>query len=180
METSTILIIAGVIIAIIIIVKRNAKKDGKWEDSAVIKERILDVLNKYSLTSSKYNTFKENRQAEVAWNKDLEKHFRKFFLNVKRGSPNKSVEIDLDIGRGKYGIELKWANRINKKKPKNNTIGQIRGYSHDGNYQNLLLVVAGTNEEKHHPYLTDIEETIGQEYNCEYYYMEIRQENKNS
>lgn len=174
MDTSNIIFIVIGIFVIITLIRHYSKKDGKWEDSAITGDRIIEALDKYSLTLDKYELFKENRQAEVAWNKDLENYLSNIFLHVKRGSPNKSLEIDLDLGRGKYGIELKWANKINKKNPKNNTIGQIRDYQKDGNYKSLFLVVAGSLEEKHHPYLTDIEETITNEYGCEYYFMEIK------
>ena len=173
MELEEIIIIIGVIAVIVWAVKANSKKDGKWDDSAVDKERILEALDNYSLTKRKYNKFKSVRQAEVAWNKDLEEHFSKKFLHVRQGSASKAVEIDLDIGRGKYGIELKWADKISTKTPSRNTIGQIKDYYKNGHYEKLLLVVAGTAEHKHNNFLSDIKEDIKKDYACDYYYMEI-------
>ena len=154
----------------------DKKKDlyDKLLDSYVDIDEVFNVLINYKLTKSKYNKFNACRQSEVEWNKDLEKYFSNFFINVKRGNPNKSIEIDLDIGKGEIGIELKWADKINSKNNMSKTYGQIGVYSEDSNYKSLILVVAGTSKYEHNSFILDIAERIKKSYNCDYYYMKIQ------
>ena len=90
--------------------KRNY--DNRIIDEFIDKKLVNNALSDYKLTSLKYKKFKKSIQAEVEWTKDLETHLKKYFHTVKRGSQNKPLEIDIDLGSGKAGIELKWADKI--------------------------------------------------------------------
>ncbi len=151
--------------------KRNY--DNKLLDDYIDSEAVIKSLSDYKLTNKKYSEFKKSRQAEVEWNKDLENHFKTYFLNVHRGNPNKSLEIDIDLGSGKVGLELKWADKINKNHPMNNVVGQIGGYKRNGNYKSLFLVVAGVVDLKQDVLILELENRVRDELGCNFVFIEI-------
>lgn len=151
--------------------KRNY--DNKITDEFVDKKLVNKALSDYKLTSLKYNKFKKSVQAEVEWTKDLENHLKKYFLTVKRGSPNKPLEIDIDLGSGKAGIELKWADKINKNNPMQSVYGQMSGYFRNGNYASLFLVVAGTHDLKQNALIIQLETLVKKEFGCNFIFIEI-------
>ena len=155
---------------------KDIKKDyyNKILDKYIDKGEIIRRVSEYSLTKDKYKQFKKQRQAEVEWNKDLEVFLKKYFQNVKRGNPNKSIEIDIDLGNGMAGLELKWADKINKNNPMNAVVGQIDGYYRNGNYENLFLIVAGFNELLQDPLLMQLEKRIMNTHQCNYIFIEIK------
>ncbi len=147
--------------------------DNKILDEFVDKKYVIKALSEYRLTKSNYEKFKKNRQSEVEWNKDLELFLKKHFLTVKKGNPRKSLEVDLDIGYGKVGIELKWADKINKNHPMHDVYGQIGGYYKNGNYNSLILCVAGFQDLKQDVFLLQLQKMIKDDFNCEYFYVSI-------
>jgi hypothetical protein len=151
--------------------KRNY--ENKLLDTYIDKNSVINALSDYKLTTSKYNKFKKNVQAEVEWTKDLEAHLKKYFQTVKRGSPKKSLEIDIDLGSGKVGIELKWADKINKNNPMNSVYGQIAGYHRNGNYKSLFLLVAGKKELKQNAFILQLENLVNNTTGCRFNYMII-------
>lgn len=82
----------------------------------------------------------------------------KYFKDIQRqsvvkGIPHNRDRVDLDIGNGAFGIEIKMAKLLKKSNERNRLLGQLdlykeRKYSHN----NLLLVVVGQKEgeEEHH------------------------------
>lgn len=151
--------------------KRNY--DNKIIDKFVDEKTVIKALSDYKFTSQKYINFKKCLQAEVEWTKDLENHFKKYFLTVKRGSPNKPLEIDIDLGSGKAGVELKWADKINKNNPMQSVYGQMSGYFRNGNYESLFLVVAGTNDLKQNAIIIQLENLVKNEFGCNFIFIEI-------
>jgi hypothetical protein len=151
--------------------KRNY--DNKIIDEFVDKKLVNNALSDYKLTSFKYIKFKKSIQAEVEWTKDLETHLKKYFLTVKRGSPNKPLEIDIDLGSGKVGIELKWANKINKNNPMQSVYGQMNGYFRNGNYASLFLVVAGSQDFKQNALIIQLETLVKKDFGCNFIFIEI-------
>ena len=147
--------------------------DNKTLDEYAEKNEILKVLSNYKLTEAKYIQFKKNKQAEVEWNKDLEKYLKTHFLNVKRGNPTESIEIDVDLGQGQAGLELKWADKINKNNPMNAVIGQIDGYFRNGNYKELFLVVAGYKDLSQDSFILQLEKRVKSSYGCNFIFIEI-------
>jgi hypothetical protein len=147
--------------------------DNKILDAFVDKKYVIKALSEYRLTKSNYEKIKKNRQSEVEWNKDLELFLKKHFLTVKKGNPRKSLEVDLDIGYGKVGIELKWADKINKNHPMHDVYGQIGGYYKNGNYNSLILCVAGFQDLKQDVFLLQLQKMIKDDFNCEYLYVSI-------
>jgi hypothetical protein len=151
--------------------KRNY--DNKITDEFVDKKSVTNALSDYKMTSLKYKKFKENKQAEVEWTKDLENHLKKYFLTVRRGSPSKPLEIDIDLGSGKAGIELKWADKINKNNPMQSVHGQMNGYFRNGNYGVLFLVVAGTKELEQNALIIQLEKLVKKDFGCDFIYIKI-------
>lgn len=136
-------------------------------------KNVISALSEYKFSNSKYNLFKKNIQAEVEWAKDLENHLKKYFVSVRRGNPRKPLEIDLDLGSGKVGLELKWADKINKNNPMQAVFGQMSGYCRNGNYETIILVVAGEKKLKQDSIILQLENLVKRELNCLYFYLTI-------
>ena len=172
MTDNDFIIIVAVVIFVFIIYQKNKKKDNKWADSAVGKNKIIDHLNNYKLTKHMYKKFDEKPQPEVEWNKHLEESFKKSFLSVQRGNRSKKGEIDLNIGRGRCGLELKWAKSLKSTGGSDRARSQLKRYQEGKEYRIIILVVAGFSNEKHEVYLQDIEKWADNQ-DITYYFMEI-------
>jgi len=147
--------------------------DNRIQNEYVNSINVLAVLSEYKLTSSKFADFKKKLQAEVEWTKDLETYLKKYFVSVKRGSPNKPLEIDLDIGLGKVGLELKWADKINKNNPMQAVYGQMSGYKRNGNYDSLFLIVAGNEKLEQDANIIELQNLVKKDLNCIFKYIAI-------
>lgn len=152
----------------------NKKKDGenRWKDKYVTLNNVWDSINSYKLTKAKYNKFQKHRQSEVQWNNDLLTHLENEFRSVKKGN-QRYAEIDINVGNGIVGIELKWANKVNTENPKNSTVGQVGAYYDSEKFEYLILLVAGTKADNN-PVITDLRDKVKKKYKCHSDYLSIK------
>jgi hypothetical protein len=140
--------------------------DGLWVDSVISTDRILDVLHKFDLTAKQLNNM-----SEVELNKELEIHFKKYFLTVKKGGRSNEGDIDLILGSNhNYGIELKLAKAVKNIKKAQEAMGQIEMYTRQFK-GNFMLIIAGLASDKSEKAISELVRKA-KDCKCTYYYLE--------
>ena len=142
--------------------KKNS--DNLMKDSNITKEKIISILNDFTFN---LNIYTKNNEVKI--NNLLEKHFRKYFLNVRRSSLSNKGLIDLVIGEdNNFGIEIKLARELLKSNQCDRAIGQHIRYSEEFN-DNFLIIIFGTLDEKSEKYVQYFFKKVGKP---NYYYKE--------
>lgn len=139
--------------------------NGLWKDDSITTNRVIDVLHKFDYTVEQLSTLKE-----VALNKELETHFKKYFKTVKKGARSDQGDIDLLLGSHNYAIELKLAREITKASNRQKAIGQVMEYV-ERYKNNLLLVIAGSKEDRSDKSVEELMKKATA-HNCSYFYLE--------
>jgi hypothetical protein len=147
------------------LIDKNKNIDGLWIDKMIGTERILDVLNDFSIKSTQIKTI-----SELDLNKLLENHFKKYFENVKKGGTSDKGLIDLIIGDMIYGIELKLGRELRKTTQADRAIGQIDRYMEKFG-ANFMVVIAGTQDDKNEKSVQNLIKKIRNSKGT-YYYLE--------
>jgi hypothetical protein len=146
------------------------KKDpeGKWIDEVTDVEKVLKEIETFS-SSVKSLT------AEWDLETELHKHLKEKFHTVERQfylGGAKALKIDLDIGNGRIGVELKLASKLVDSAEKHRFIGQMLDYtSKRYKPENFILVVAGSREIRDEVSLREIRGFVQQK--SKFYFLEV-------
>jgi hypothetical protein len=169
------LIIIGIIVAVLIVIFSTTRnKEGKIEDDNLTSENFLEELKEFEM---KVIPERKKGFTEKDVQKELEVFFKKHFETVYREyalEGQNSKAIDFELGKGKLGIEVKLAREIIKEGGWDRALGQVIKMSKRKYKDNLIVLIAGTHDEKESPkikeFVTDIKEQ-----NVNYEYVTIKQ-----
>jgi hypothetical protein len=148
------------------LIDKNKNIDNLWIDKAINQDRVLSVLNMFSITKTELDQMKE-----LSLNKLLESHFKLYFATVKKGGTSNKGLIDLILGDNCFGIELKLARELKKTDQADRAKGQIDRYKEEFK-DNFMIVIAGSSEEKKEKNIQDLIKKIKETYTS-YYYIEV-------
>jgi hypothetical protein len=160
MDDQLIYWILGAVAVYWLFIKVHKDEDGRIEDQSVTVDRVIEILEGFKAKSDSPETITE---AQVQ--KQLFDYMNKHFVHVMReqGIENvNALKIDMDIGRGKVGIEVKLARALFKSSSLQRLVGQMDDYT-ENKYddKNLIVAVFGTTDEaKERGYLKNIQEKI--------------------
>ena len=148
MTNDQLIIAIFAIIVICILLKKHTDKDGKLLDGSVTKNRIITLLRDFSPIPSNKLKF---GYTEKSIQNQLEKFFQKEIQHVTKEYAIEGVnssQIDLDLGNGAIGIELKLASAVFKEFGKDRLVGQVSKYI-DRKYDdgNLIVLIYCTQDE---------------------------------
>jgi hypothetical protein len=141
------------------LIDRNKDPEGKWTDEASDVQKVVDEIETFGSSAKSLTT-------ERALEAELYKHLKQKFHTVQRQvyiGGAKALQIDIDIGDGKIGVELKLASKIVKSTEKQRLIGQMHDYT-TKRYkpENFVLVVAGHRELRDEITLREIRDLVQQ------------------
>lgn len=150
MDGSTLLIIGAAIVAFLAFSKSSKGENSKKiPNKLVTRKKVTEIISKFN------PELKENLKygyTEKSVQNQLCAHLRDYFEHVdtEYGIPGlNSTKIDLDVGEGQVGIELKLASKVFKTAEFNRLAGQLRQYSLQRySKDNLLLGIIGTSDDK--------------------------------
>jgi len=147
------------------LIDSNKNVDNLWIDRVIDNDKILFVINKFSISKNELEKLKE-----LDLNKMLELHFKQYFATVKKGGTSNKGLIDLILGDNVFGIELKLARELKKSDQADRAKGQIDRYKEEFK-SNFMMVIAGSPEEKKEKNVQDLIRKI-KETNTSFYYLE--------
>ena len=156
--------------------KKKSKKneDGKIKDEFVTRSIVLEKLKGFK---PELNKKLKSGYTEKSIQKQLDKYLKEYFQHVNMeyvlGGINAS-KMDIDIGEGKVGIELKLADKVYKSNAFNTLTGQLREYNKSiyGD-DNLIVGIIGDKEHKKQTsQIKKLKELID-EYNGKYVFLEV-------
>ncbi|MEM8616302.1 MAG: hypothetical protein AAGF20_05140 [Pseudomonadota bacterium] len=146
-ENQNIILLLSGLVLLYILYRSRRNPDGRWDDRNVTTEKVLQALEGFEAEREarlKHGFTERSLQMQIkSW-------LNNQFENVDHDSGLASInglKIDLDIGRGKVGIELKLARELFKTAHVQRLVGQIDDYLKAYNSEDLLLVVGITAEE---------------------------------
>lgn len=122
------------------LIDKRKDQEGKWTDEETTAKRALIELKRFISQENKLTT-------EKAFEKDLysflDSRFHTVDNQVSIGGV-KALKIDIDLGHGKVGIELKLAQKLIQSNEKQRFIGQMHDYT-TKRYplEDFILVVVG-------------------------------------
>lgn len=141
--------------------KKTTHNPNLIQDEGVTTALAIENLKKFT------PTIIQNRKggfSEADIQSQLEKYFKGIFQNVtpQHGIETKNTKaIDFDIGNGKVGIELKIADKILKESESDRIFGQMIKYQRAKyNQKNLVIAIAGFDEDFRNSLMSDIEDDI--------------------
>lgn len=148
---------------------KDQEKDieGRWLDDCIKLKNIISALNDYKISSEEL--IKSN---ELAVNKSLETHLRKYFASVHMSSGNQRSYFDLVIGNMDFVIEIKLSRALKKTAQMQKAIGQIDGYIRELNNNNLILLVIGNQEDRFSRNISYIRDNIENQKNSIFFYLD--------
>ncbi|MBS9770540.1 MAG: hypothetical protein J7F05_08650 [Trichodesmium erythraeum GBRTRLIN201] len=173
-ETTIIAIVIGIIGAILFGSSKKKNKDGKITDKFVDKDSVLDHLDEFK---PKLNPKLKFGFTEKSIQKQLCDYLREYYEHVNTeygiGGLN-AIKIDIDVGEGKVGIELKLASKLFKTSEFNRLAGQLRQYTNSKyDEDNLILGIIGTKDDrKETSWIRQIKD-LAEEYEAEVYFIEV-------
>lgn len=137
--------------------------DNRVIDEYVTVQRVLKDVKSYSTEGTTY-------YAESSFEESLYDYLALKYENVHRQvsiGGVKSLKIDLDIGNGKVGIELKIADKVTRSAEKQRLIGQLHDYT-EKKYRENNLIVAVTGESKYEMDISikEVEKLVKNQYRC--------------
>lgn len=169
MEEGLIFIILALLFLLIVavLIKNNNLKNSESnliQDKDVTLNKVLSALSDFKLQlveGRKYGF------SELDVEKQMENFCKEIFEHVTRqhgvGGTN-SKNIDLDIGRGRVGIEIKLAKEVIKEGGNDRLIGQVIKYkSRQYRDNNLIIIVAGMKEEERETSLSDLRDFLNEQ-----------------
>lgn len=153
------IIVAGGLVLLILANKTN--ESGLIKDDYVDTDEVIKALNKFNLKTVEG---RKNGFTEADVEKQLEESLKSIFVHVTRqrgiGGTN-SKQIDLDVGRGRVGIELKLASDIIKESGNDRLLGQVMKYkTRQYSNNNLIVAVAGYGHHERQTAWTDLQEDL--------------------
>lgn len=122
------------------LIDKKKDSEGKWTDKETNVDRVLFELKNFG-------TSKQRIMSEKTFEKELysflESKFQTVDAQVSIGGV-KALKIDLDLGHGQVGVELKLGDKLIKSIEKQRFIGQMHDYT-TKRYkpENFILVVVG-------------------------------------
>jgi len=157
MDTITFcIILGGVLFILYILLDKSKSNDGKIADSDISISNVKKSLDGFTPIMEKSL---KTGYTEKSIEKQLEKYLRTKYKTVTTQYNLESIsgsQIDIDLGRGILGIEIKIANQILKQANFDRMQGQVMGYKK--NYKkNLILLICGENEDFEQTRIQDIE-----------------------
>lgn len=97
----------------------------------------------------------------------LAHHLSRYFSPVNRqyqikgNLPKSKEKVDIDIGEGRIGIEIKMARLIRKSNERNRFLGQLELYQERlYRAQDLIAVLVGVNQDKQDPRILEIQKIL--------------------
>ena len=138
-ELDSNLVIFGKSYSIDLIDKRK-DAEGKWIDEETDTQKVLAELKNFSSKKMKLTTEKAFEKALYTY---LDSKFNSVDTQVSIGGV-KALKIDLDLGNGQVGLELKLAEKVITSSEKQRLIGQMHDYT-TKRYkpENFILAVVG-------------------------------------
>lgn len=163
MDEDFIIILAIVVVGIALYMWLQPKltESGLLKDESVDTNIVVEALDKFSLipVEGRKNGFTEN---DVE--KQLEAYLKNTFEHVTRQhgiAGTNAKRIDLDIGRGAVGIEIKLATDIIKEIGNDRLIGQVVKYSDRKNSkEHRIIVVAGLQHHQRETAYSDLKDFL--------------------
>ncbi len=152
------------------LVDKKKNYERKWLDEAVDFGKVQKVIEQYKFTKENLLKFKE-----TDLNKDLETHFREYFVNAHRSAGNLRELFDLEIGdiqKNGFVIELKMAKAIKNNAKRYEITGQVKQYLRQFNSKNFMLIIAGEHPDKQNKNIISVEKEIINDFKCNYYFLE--------
>lgn len=143
--------------------------DGRIIDEHVTVAGILKDLKKFSIKNASLS-------AEKVFENHLYDYLSTKYENVHRQASIggvKALKIDLDIGNGRVGIELKLASKVSIQSEKQRLIGQLHDYT-DKKYDdnNLIIIIAGSGQYRADPSIKEVEKIVKKQYECHFVFLE--------
>lgn len=123
------------------IVNISKSINDKIIDSAVDADKVLSVLHRFEFTQSML------KLSEVKLNKLIEDHFKLFFESVKSSDHRDAGLVDLNIGNGKFVIELKLSSKLKAAGEIQRALGQVEQYMNQFK-SNFMVVIAGDRKDQ--------------------------------
>jgi hypothetical protein len=124
-------------------------KDGRIRDGSVTVDNVIDHIEKFK---PKRNQKLKFGYTEREIQKQLYRFLGKYYVHVTMEYGLEGLQgtkIDLDVGNGKVGLELKLAYAVYKSAGLQRLVGQIVEYQETKyNDDNLVVAVFGTKDEK--------------------------------
>ena len=121
---------------------------------------VLQVIQKFSVSEKKLGKASE-KQVEQWLAQKLTHYFSEVNTQFSMGGREK---IDLDIGSGKVGIELKLAHKLKSRNEVNRLIGQTTMYkSRKYNQNNLIILLVGNTKTYDDPNVQELKQIIEKE-----------------
>lgn len=135
---------------------------AKWQRQPNHK-RVLTVIEQFA---QRYTLPEQLSEAEIELQlaqvlaKRFEEVNTQFLLSNSRHSRER---IDIDLGNGCFGIELKKAQSLRRSNERNRLLGQVDMYYNRGYHsENFLVVLAGKAVLEAHPAIVEIKELLKQ------------------
>ncbi len=163
MDDTFIWIIAIIVIGVIIFSQKDklTKDKNLIQDADVSTSKVIEHLKLFEM---KIVENRKNGFTEKDYEKQLELYLKGIYQHVttQKGIEGTNAKaIDLDIGRGKVGLELKPAREVIKEGGSDRLIGQSIKYQ-DRQYkeQNLIICLAGSQSEFRNTAISDLEDFL--------------------
>lgn len=121
---------------------------------------VLQLMQKFHLSEKRYGKASE-KQVEQWLATKLKYYYSEVETQLSLGGREK---IDLDIGGGKVGIELKLAKKLQSRNEVNRLIGQTTVYkSKKYDQNNLIILLVGNAKAYNHPHIQELKQVIEKE-----------------
>jgi hypothetical protein len=135
---------------------------NKYEQSKKLPspKNVLQLMQKLQPSEKKFGKASE-KQIEQWLAKKMSHYFDDVETQISMGGREK---IDLDIGNGKVGIELKLARKLKSRNEVNRLIGQTTMYKNRKYSQNnLIILLVGNTQTYQQPYVQELKQVIEKE-----------------
>ncbi len=163
MDDTILFVIVGALVVLALAASSQIKKNdqGLIKDESVDTDGVINILKEFQI---KQIEGRKNGFTELDIEKQLEENLKSVFEHVTRqhavGGTNVK-KIDLDVGRGRVGIELKLASDVIKEGGNDRLMGQVvkyknRQYTND----NLIIAVAGYGYHERETALSDLKDWL--------------------
>lgn len=134
------------------------------QDKDVTVDKVLESIREMKPA---INPERKNGFTELDIEKQMLNHLRNIYQNVRNQKQMQDSNsdgtrwIDIDVGHGKVGVEIKaWHKSVNRKK-REDLLFQLNSYKEsDYEKENVIAVVAGFNDIFRHPDIGKLEEEI--------------------
>ncbi len=123
------------------LIDKKKSISGKWIDNVVDAVKVKEALHKFQFERAML------KLSEVQLNKELESHFKEFFETVKKGDTTNEGLVDLNIGNGKFVIEMKLSREAKKSSETDRAVGQVDKYKKHFPEQ-FMIVVFGDDSDR--------------------------------